>query len=384
MDFRAPSGRIVLACIAAVALAAGWAAWAQSSAPPPASVSGPPPAAVVTAEVRRADAPLMVSANGVVEAAAVVAVRTRVDGAIEKLLVQEGQSVRHGQPLFTLDSRQNQALLAQQQAVLEKDRAMATRAAADATRYRALGGEGSASQQRLEQAIADAAAAAATVKADEAQIAQTRLAIDYATITAPIDGRIGTLPMKEGAFLRAAENVVLATVTQIDPIEVRFAIPDRYLPMLLAHQADIGLPVVVSVSNDPRGPVAGSVSFIDSQVDAATGTIALKASMANPETRLWPGQYVQVELRLATDTNALTVPAAAVQQGPGGAFVWVVAGGTAAPVAVRVARVGGGVAVLEQGPEAGTRVVVEGQQRLTSGSRVIERRPEAAGAAVRR
>lgn len=358
-----------------VGVAGAWAAWAQSSAPQqaPARPSGPPAASVVTAPVVRADSPITVLANGVVEAAAAVAVRTRVDGAIERVHVAEGQAVRRGQVLFTLDSRQNQALLAQQQAVLDKDRAVAARATSDAARYRTLGGEGSASQQRLEQAIADAAAAAANVRADEALIAQTRLAIDYATITAPLDGRVGTLPLKEGAFLRSAENVVLATVTQIDPIEVRFAIPDRWLAMLLARPADVALPVTVTVGNDPRGPVAGAVTFLDSQVDAPTGTVTLKASVANAETRLWPGQYVQVVLTLGSDADALILPAAAVQQGPAGPFVWTVVEGAAKPTPVQVIRIAGGTAVLREGPEPGARVVVEGQQRLTSGTRVAER-----------
>lgn len=378
-----PARPLLVAALVVLGLAAGWVVWAQTSSAQSGAgrAGGVPPAGVVVAQVTRADSPITVPANGVVEAAAVVAVRSRVDGAIEKVHVQEGQAVRRGQVLFTLDSRQNQALLAQQQAVLDKDRAIATRASADATRYRALGGEGSASQQRLEQAIADAAAAAANVRADESLIAQTRLAIDYATITAPMDGRIGTLPLKEGAFLRAAENVVLATVTQIDPIEVRFAIPDRWLPTLLARPSDLALPVRVTAGNDPRGPVSGSVTFIDSQVDAPTGTITLKASVANAETRLWPGQYVQVVLTIGTDANALIVPAAAVQQGPTGAFVWTVVDGAARPVSVRVARIGGGTAVLDDGPEPGTRVVVEGQQRLTAGTRVVERQGNAGAGA---
>lgn len=377
---RMSVGKFIVAAAAIAGVGIGWTVLAQT--PAPSRPGAVPPAAVVTAAVTRADSPITVQANGVVDAAAAVAVRTRVDGAIEKIHVQEGQSVRRGQVLFTLDSRQNQALLAQQQAVLEKDRAIAVRATADATRYRALGGEGSASQQRLEQAVADAAAAAANIKADEALIAQTRLAIDYATIAAPIDGRVGTLPLKEGAFLRAAENVILATVTQIDPIEVRFSIPDRWLPMLLGRPGETPLQVKVTAGNDPRGPVQGIVTFLDSQVDAPTGTIALKASAPNPETRLWPGQYVQVLLTLGVDADALRVPAAAVQQGPNGAFVWTVVDGAAKSVPVKVARVGGEIAVLAEGPDPGTRVVVEGQQRLTGGTRVVERQPNATAQAA--
>jgi multidrug efflux system membrane fusion protein len=357
----------------------------------PAALAQPaPPATPVTTEpVRREDVPVVVRANGLVVSESVVTIRPRVDGQIERVHVAEGQMVRRGQPLFTLDSRQNQAILAQQEAQLAALRAQAQRAALDAQRYQSLRGESYASQQRFEQAQSDAAVSAATVRATEALIAQTRLSLGFATIEAEADGRLGALPLRAGTFVRQAEATALGTITQMDPILVQFSVPERWLPALREATARGRVPVTAAPQGDApeRG---GEVVFLDSAVDAATGTIAVRARFANAEGHLWPGQYVGVTMVPRVEEGALTIPTAALQTGQGGRFVFVAEQGVARRRAVQLARTVQDRAVVRGELRAGELVIVDGAQRVADGARVQDRSaprpaPEpAAGARVSR
>ncbi|MBW8271045.1 efflux RND transporter periplasmic adaptor subunit [Caldovatus aquaticus] len=363
---------------------AAGAATAPQASPRPAP---PPPVAVATEPVRRGPEPVEVLANGIVVPEAVVTVRTRVDGQIEAVHVEEGQMVRRGQPLFTLDSRLSRALLAQQEAQIARDRALLERARADQARYQSLRGEGFAAQQRLEQATAEAAAAAANVRAGEALAAQTRLGIEFATIVAEMDGRLGALPLRAGNFVRQAENTALATITRMDPILVQFSVPERWLPDLRAAMAAAAngtgpAPAVrVRADNDAGPPLEGELVFVDSAVDVQTGTIALKARFRNPELRLWPGQYVQVTLTPRIEPDAISVPAAALQAGQEGRFVFVLENGLARRRPVELVRTVGGRAVVRGALGGGERVIVEGAQRVADGMRAVDRggRPGAPG-----
>jgi membrane fusion protein, multidrug efflux system len=339
----------------------------------------PPPVPVATEPVQVGALPVEVLANGVVAAESVVAVRPRVDGQIEQVHVVEGQMVRRGQPLFTLDTRLTRAVLAQQEATLARDRAQAVRAQSDAQRYQSLRGESFASQQRFEQAQADALASAATVRATEAQIAQTRLNLDFASITAEIDGRLGALPIRVGNVVRAGESTSLATITQVDPVLVQFAVPERWLGEIKAAMAE-GAPVVRARPDQPNAPAAqGELVFVDSSVDTNTGTILLKARFPNPDLRLWPGQYVQVTL-VTRQEQATSVPSAAVQTGQQGRFVFVLApDGTARRRPVELARTVGDRAVVRGQLAAGEKVIVDGAQRVTDGWRAVERAAPAQG-----
>ncbi len=335
---------------------------------------------VTTDPVQVGPVPIEIMANGIVASESVVTVRTRVDGQITEVHVREGQMVRRGQPLFTLDSRLNQALLAQQEAQLARDRALLARAEADRARYQSLRGEGYAAQQRFEQAQADALAAAAMVKAGEALIAQTRLSIEFATITAEIDGRLGALPLRVGNFVRQAENTAITTITQMDPILVQFAVPERWLPEIRAALRQ-GTPKVRAWAEQETAPPAeGRLVFVDSAVDTTTGTILLKARFDNADFRLWPGQYVQVILVPREEENAITVATPAVQTGQQGRFLFVLApDGTARRRSVELVRTIGGRAVVKGELAAGEKVIVDGAQRVTDGTRVVERnQPDAA------
>jgi len=346
----------------AVWVVAGGGAFAQSGGVP------------VTAEpARRGPAAVEVLANGIVAAESVVTVRTRVDGQITQVHVTEGQMVRRGDRLFTLDSRSGLALLAEREAQLARNRAVLARFNADMERYKSLQGQGFAAQQRFEQAQAEALGAAASVRADEAVIQQIKLNIEFAEIRAEIDGRLGALPLRVGNFVRQAEATSLATVTQMDPVLVQFAIPERWLPEIRAAQARG--PIAVRSRPDVEGAAAieGTVVFVDSAVDTLTGTILLKARFANREFGLWPGQYVQVALVPRVEPNALTVPSAAVQTGQAGRFVYVIADGLARKRPVELVRNVNGRAVIRAELADGEKVIVDGAQRVTEGSRVVER-----------
>lgn len=333
---------------------------------------GPPALPVLVSLAERGPVPLEITANGNVVAEASVSVRSRVDGQLVKVHVEEGQRVTRGQVLFTIDSRMTEAQLAQQEAQLARDKAEAVRARADATRYAALRGEGYAATQRFEQAQADAAAAEATVKGSEAQIAQTRLTLSYATIRAELDGRLGALPVTEGNLVRSNDSTSLATITQTDPIQVQFAVPERWLPEVQAAMQRGQPRVTAHPPGDRHSPVEGRLFFVDSQVDTASGTVQLKARFANPENTLWPGQYVNVVLVPRTEPDALTVPVQAVQTGSQGSrYVYVVDGeNRARRRAVALQRVVGGRAVVQAEIAAGDKVVTEGAQLLSDGAQV--------------
>lgn len=372
------TGRVAFLILLAAAGAGGWYWYQQrghGAAAEPAGPAGQAPVAVTTEPARRGPLPLEILANGLVVPEAVVTVRPRVDGQIERVLVEEGQMVRRGDPLFILDSRLNQAILAQQEAQLARDRALLARAQADLVRYQSLRGEGYAAQQRFEQAQADAQATQAIVRADEALINQTRLAIEFASIRAEMSGRLGSLPLRAGNFVRQAESVGMATITRVDPILVQFSVPERWLGEIRAamEEGEEGPLVRVVPGDSDEPPVEGRLVFVDSTVDTQTGTITLKARFDNPDQRLWPGQYVRVTLVPRIEPDTLSVPAAALQVGQEGRFVFVLRDGQARRQPVELVRTNGGRAVLRGELRDGERVIVEGAQRVANGVRAVER-----------
>ena len=214
-----------------------------------AAVAGAVP--VTTDVVQVGAVPIEILANGIVASESVITIRARVDGQIEQVLVDEGQLVKRGQPMFVIDSRLNRALLAQFEANLIKDRALLVRFQADLLRYQQLGRESVASQQRFEQAQSDAASAAAQVKADEALVDQARVNVSYATITAEIDGQLGAIPLRAGNFVRQAENTAITTLTQLDPVLVQFSVPERWLPEIRAAMKRGSPKVRARAESDP-------------------------------------------------------------------------------------------------------------------------------------
>ncbi len=374
------NARLVLAIVAVAALGGGWYAFSHRAAPPPAAAPETRPQPVVTRPVEARPMPIRVTAVGNVQSPSVVAVRPRVEGEIIKVHIAEGQEVKDGDPLFTLDFRAAEASRKQAEANLARDKAQLERARRDLDRYTTLLQSGSATKQKVEQLTSDVGVYQAAIKADQANIDNARLALDYAFIKAPVAGRTGAINGKLGALAKPGDAQPLVSITQLRPITVAFAVAESHLPRIRAAMAAGPLDAVVTSTADPGLNASGRLTFVDSAIDIATGTIALKATFDNDDTRLWPGQFVNVALSLGTEPQALTVPAEAVQTGQSGQYLFAVAADHTAQLRpVVVDRVVDGLAVLKSGVAVGDTVVVEGQMRLAPGIKVAEK-PAAAAA----
>ncbi len=361
--------------ILAVAALATIAAACSRGGPPPKPVT---PVTVANASV--ATVPFSISANGVVEPLQTVAVQPQVSGPIVQVAFHEGEEVRKGQVLFRIDPRPFQAALAQAQAALERDRVQAENAAREADRYAALVTKGYVTQSQADQLRSAAAAQKAVVTADEAAVQAARLNLDYCTISAPISGRTGGLLVKVGNLVRVPNPTPLVVINQLQPVLVRFTVPGRTLAELQRVVRSGEPPQVTAfplATDSDAAPEAqlGRLEFMDNAVDTTTGAITLKASFANATRALWPGEFLNVSVQLYAQRNALTVPAAAVQQGQDGDYVFVVENGQARMTPVTVARTVGDVAVIATGLAPGMQVVTDGQSRLFPGSPVVVRGP---------
>jgi multidrug efflux system membrane fusion protein len=296
---------------------------------------------------------------------------------------KEGEEVHAGQLLFEIDPRPFKAALDQAKAVLARDEAQSENARRDAERYAALVLKDFVTKSQADQAAANAAAQKQVVEADRAALANMQFNFDNATIRAPIAGKTGSLLVKQGNLVKPGSAPPLVVINQIHPILVRFTVPERELEAVQKYAAHNTLRALAT----PRGdalPVAGALNFVDNGVDTTTGTVTLKARFENADNRLWPGQFVAVALELFVDTAAILVPSSAVQNGQDGPFVFVVDGsGKANMQPVTLGRAVGDRVVIEKGITAGTRVVTDGQSRITPGSTVeIKTAASAAPAAI--
>jgi membrane fusion protein, multidrug efflux system len=335
----------------------------KAQPPPPASVP------VTVARAERRAVPFELAATGTVEPLQTVAVLPQVSGPILRIAFSEGQEVEKGQILFQIDSRPFQAALAQAQAALDRDRAQAANAEQDAKRYASLSEKEYVTAQQYDQARTTAAAANATLAGSQAAVDQARLNLQYATIRAPIAGRTGSLRVRQGNLVRTSDTAPLVTINQIRPILVRFAVPASNLGLIQSHSAND-----LVIRAEPTGGETaseGRLSFVDNAVDTATGTILLKGTFANRDGALWPGEFVNVQLRLYTEENALVVPSSAVVSGQQGTYAFVVqSNGTAGTKKVKVERSAGDLSVVSGEVQPGDRVVTDGQLRLRAGSKV--------------
>jgi multidrug efflux system membrane fusion protein len=310
-----------------------------------------------------------------------VTIKSRVDGQIVKVAFSEGQDVKSGTPLIQIDPRPFQALLDQAMATKQKDEAQLASAQSDLVRWAELVPQGVKSRQTYDQQKALVQQLQATVKADEAQIETARLNLSYADIRAPIDGRLGMRLVDAGNMVRATDAAGLVTISQLKPIFVSFTVPQENLHKIHEKKAGGELAVLAYGSDNKTQLAEGKLSVIDNAIDQPTGTIRIKATFANADERLWPGEFVNVRLILMVRKGAPTVPAQTVQDGPTGQYAYVIKeDGTVERRPVEVAAVQDGVAVIGKGLSAGEKIVVEGQYRLTNGARVkVEAKP--AGAA---
>jgi multidrug efflux system membrane fusion protein len=310
---------------------------------------------------------------GALESPAVVTVRSRLNSQVLQQHVRDGQFVNRDDLLFTLDDREVRAALAQAEAQLAKDQATLARTELDLKRARELIARNAAPQTQLETATAENQGAIATVQSDQAQIATARIRVSYAKITAPMDGRIGTIRIAPGNLITANDDVGLTTLTQMQPLRVSFTLPERDLAELRAA-AQRSPPTQVRVY--PPGatkPLAeGYLDFVDTSVDVNSGTIAARATFANQDLALWPGQFVDVEIDLDSRPRTVMVPTVAIQSGQQGPFIFVMAGDTAQLRKVVLVAGAGDRTALASGVKPGERVIVEGQMKLVDGARVRE------------
>lgn len=333
--------------------------------------AGPPPAPVTVARVERATVPVGVTAIGNVEPIETVAIKSRIDGEIVAVHVKDGQEVVKGQPLFELDDRFLQAQLKQLEAAEARDRALLANAESLERRYQDLLSKGFVSEEAFTQAKTSREAAEATVAADHAAAETARVQLTYTRLRSPITGRAGKVNLPVGNNVKANDTTPLVIINQIAPIYVSFAVPDRYLDSIRSFNAKRPLPVGAIPQGSEEPEALGRLTFIDNAVDPQTGTIRLRATFANGDRRLWPGQFVTARLTLQEQPNLIVIPAQAVQNGPKGQYVYVVKpDGTADLRDIVVDRTEGDRAVIGKGLEPGETVVVSGQLRVVPGGKV--------------
>jgi multidrug efflux system membrane fusion protein len=335
---------------------------------PPARAPEAVPVTIATAAQR--DVPVEVRAIGHVEPLATVSVRSLVAGEITKVHFKEGDEVKAGDPLFTIDSRPMMASQHEMEANLERDRVKARNAHADVDRYADLVKKDYVTREQYDAAVANAGSLDATVKADEAMLENARVQLGYTTIRSPINGKTGSLLVHAGNVVKA-NDVPLVVINQVRPINVAFSVPEQVLPEIQRAGGAGKLTVRSSPKDSAEKPHVGPLTFLDNSVDTKTGTLTLKATYDNKDGALWPGQFVDVALTVRSDPTAIVVPQEAVQTGQNGSYVFVVkSDDTVESRPVTVARTAEKVAVIAKGIAPGERVVTDGQIRLAPGSKV--------------
>jgi membrane fusion protein, multidrug efflux system len=329
---------------------------------------GPVPVTVATAE--RRDVPVTLAAMGAVQASNTVNVRARVGGELTQVAFTEGQNVRPGDLLFTIDSRPYEAALQSAQADSARDAARLASAQSQEQRYAELIGKDYVTKQDNDDVKANAAALRATLQADAAAVRNARLNLGYCTVRAPISGRTGVIFARRGSLVSASDPTPLVVIQQLVPVQVSFAVPEQRLPEIRRYAGEGTLQVRVTAEDDSTKTREGTLAFIDNAVDRSTGTILLKATFPNEDEALWPGQFVDVSLVLTTTKNAVVIPAQAVQASQRGDFVYLVKPDlTVGMQPVTVAMGMSDQVVVSQGVQPGDRVVTDGQLRLFPGAK---------------
>jgi membrane fusion protein, multidrug efflux system len=339
----------------------------------------PRPVPVVVAAVQKKAMPVRVETIGTVQPLATVVVKSRIDGQIAKVHIKDGQEVKAGDILFTLDSRALEAQLKQAEAMVAKDRAQLANAKREAERQGELVTKNYTSTSKYEEVRTQVATFEASVRSDEAAAENLKIQLSYTTIASPINGRAGAIALKDGNNVKANDTITLVTINQVHPIYVSFSVPQVQLADI-REAMRLG-PIEARVQPVGESDVShdkGTLAFIDNAIDVATGTVNLKAIFENKRDVLWPGQFVNVRLTLRVEPNATVVPQAAVQIGQNGTYVYVAKpDDTAEARPVKVGRTVNGETVVTEGLGEGERVVVDGQLRLTSGAKIDPRKPEA-------
>ncbi|HMD98135.1 MAG TPA: efflux RND transporter periplasmic adaptor subunit [Terriglobia bacterium] len=343
----------------------------EVAAAPPQQMAMTVPVTVGTATQKTV--PVEVRAIGTVEAYSTVTVKSQIDGALEKAYFTQGQDVKKGQLLYTIDRSPFEVALHQLEANLARDSAQAQNARVQSERYATLEQEGVVSKDQYDTFRTNAAALDATVRADQAAIESAKINLGYCSIYSPMEGRTGSLLVQPGNLVKN-NDTSLVVINQIVPIYVDFSVPEKYLAQIRSYGAHSRLRVAATIPGQENRPLEGVLDFINNTVDSSTGTIMLKGTFANEEKRLWPGQFVNVVLDLGALTNATVVPSQAVQTGQSGQYVFVLK--TDNSVEMRPVVSGEtieGQTVIEKGITPGAVVVTDGQLMLFPGVKVLIR-----------
>ncbi len=326
---------------------------------------------VVVEAVQLRTVPVVISAIGSVESAGGVAIQSRVDGTIVRVMVEDGADVKAGEPLVQIDPKPFEIELRRAKAVLARAEANLDYARTKETRGRSLLAQRYIADDEYNLLKTNLAAAAATLEQDRAAVDDAQLKLDYTTIKAPVAGRIGHVEQQVGNMIHASAQTPLTTLNVLDPIEVSFAIPERQLALVQAAMTAGSPEVRATRTGDAPIDVGGALTFIDNAADATTGTIRLRARFANSARVLWPGQFVTATLKLPGSGESIVVPSTAIANGPDGTYVYVVVDESIAQQrAVQVARTTDAWAIVA-GVRVGERVVVDGQLRLYPDARVV-------------
>ena len=334
---------------------------------------------VSVAVVKVEDVPREVQAFGVVEASSTVDVRAQVQGLITQVHFHEGDVVKRGDPLFSVDTRPYSATLLAAQAELLRNQAVAAQASLEAERALRLRSEGVASDQEVARAEADARSSAANVKVGQAQIQSASINVALTRITSPIAGRTGSLLVHAGNIVKATDAQPLLVIRSLSPVYVRFSVAQDYVATVRERMHQGSLVVRITPRGEGAKALEAPVTFLDNSVDVATGTVMLKATYPNAGQELWPGASVDVVLVLGVDRQATVVPEPALSRSQTGTFVYVVAeSGRAEPRPVEVLRTTATQALIRSGLKPGEQVVTDGQLRLRKGTKVA---PKAASPA---
>ena len=363
--------------VAVPAVQAGSATAPASGASAPAVAAGPP-VNITTVRAEQRVLPVVIKATGAVTPMSSVDVRSQLTSILSKVHFKEGQFVKAGDLLFTLDSRIDETNMSKARAQLAKDSAALADAKRQLARSKELLAQNFISQGAVDTSQSLFEAQTALISADQAAVDAARVALSYSRITAPQSGRVGAVNVFAGSTVQA--NVTtLVTITQLDPISVSFSLPQRNLPNALAALKG-GSTEVIATLPDSAGAFKGRLQFVDNLVDPSSGTVKVKAMFANPDGKLWPGAFVDIGLTVGVMNEAVVVPQASIIQAARGTVVYVVENGKAAlrPVAVLYAQ---GVDAAVSGVLAGERVVLDGRQNLRPGASVVERPRAPASAA---
>ena len=343
-----------------------------------------PPIPITVGTVSQKTVPVELRVVGNVQASSTVTIKSKVGGELTRVHFTEGHDVRKGDLLFTIDPRPYEAALKQAEANLQKDLAQTKHAQEDARRYEFLIQKGVVARQQYDKFRTEAEALEAAVLADRAAVENAKIQLGYCSIHSPIDGRTGSLMVKQGNIIKA-DDVNLIVIHQIVPIDVAFSVPEQNLQEIKKYMALGKLQVDALVPSNNERPEQGTVTFVDNAVDTSTGTIRLKGTFANRERKLWPGQFVNVVLTLTREPNAIVVPSQAIQTGQQGQYVFVVKQDlTVESRPVVVGRFVSNETVVQKGLLAGEKVVTDGQLRLYPGARVEIKTSDSANAAQKK